>query len=93
MAEQPESDVGSLPRLLLKIEKLQLVFRFTFAFHAREVRFEIETRDGFRRVFPETFSFARAQTYKMKTLHTEQRNAILCAYLARENARKSTIEG
>ena len=47
-----------LPRLELRIERLQLTFRFTFAFHAREVRFEIETDGGtFERIFPETFSF------------------------------------
>jgi hypothetical protein len=31
--------------------------RFTFAFHAREVRFERDQGQGFERVFPETFSF------------------------------------
>jgi hypothetical protein len=33
------------------------VFRFTYAFHAREVRFECDAGKGFTRVFPETFSF------------------------------------
>jgi hypothetical protein len=48
----------ALPRLELRIERLQLTFRFTFAFHAREVRFEIATDGGaFERIFPETFSF------------------------------------
>lgn len=48
----------ALPRLELRIERLQLTFRFTFAFHAREIRFEIAEDDGpFERVFPETFSF------------------------------------
>ena len=46
-----------LPRLELRIERLQAVFRFTFAFHAREVRFEIDRGEGFERIFPETFSF------------------------------------
>ena len=41
----------------LRIERLQLTFRFTYAFHAREVRFERDSGDGFERVFPETFSF------------------------------------
>ena len=41
----------------LRIERLQLTFRFTYAFHAREVRFERDSGDGFVRVFPETFSF------------------------------------
>lgn len=30
-----------IARLELKVERLALRFRFTFAFHAREVRFEI----------------------------------------------------
>ncbi len=52
-----ESSVA-LPRLELRIERLQLTFRFTFAFHAREVRFEAATKAGaFERIFPETFSF------------------------------------
>jgi hypothetical protein len=34
-----------------------VAFRFTYAFHAREVRFERDAGDGFVRVFPETFSF------------------------------------
>ena len=48
-----------LERLELRIERLDITFRFTFAFHAREVRFERERRDGegFERIFPETFSF------------------------------------
>lgn len=47
-----------LPRLELRIERLQLTFRFTLAFHAREIRFEV-AEDGrpYERVFPETFSF------------------------------------
>jgi len=47
-----------LPRLELRIERLQLTFRFTLAFHAREIRFEV-AQDGqpYERVFPETFSF------------------------------------
>ncbi len=49
---------GALPRLELRVERLQLTFRFTFAFHAREVRFEVAGADGaFERIFPETFSF------------------------------------
>ncbi len=39
------------------MERLRLVFRFTYAFHAREVRFECDRGDGYERVFPETFSF------------------------------------
>ncbi|MBW2272217.1 MAG: hypothetical protein JRG96_03030 [Deltaproteobacteria bacterium] len=48
---------GGLERLELRIERLDLTLRFTFAFHAREVRFELDRGDGYRRVFPETFSF------------------------------------
>lgn len=49
---------SALPRLELRVERLQLTFRFTFAFHAREVRFETAQEGGqFERVFPETFSF------------------------------------
>jgi hypothetical protein len=48
----------ALPRLVLRVERLQLSFRLTFAFHAREVRFEVaEAEDRFERIFPETFSF------------------------------------
>jgi len=47
-----------LPRLELRIERLQLTFRFTLAFHAREIRFEVAgDGESFERVFPETFSF------------------------------------
>lgn len=46
-----------LDRLELRIERLRLTFRFTYAFHAREVRFECDRGEGFERVFPETFSF------------------------------------
>jgi hypothetical protein len=42
----------------LRVERLNLRFRFTFAFHAREVRFEMADGDNpFERLFPETFSF------------------------------------
>jgi hypothetical protein len=52
------ASVRGLPRLELRVERLQLRFRFTFAFHAREVRFEIARGSGeFERIFPETFSF------------------------------------
>ncbi|MEE3332026.1 MAG: hypothetical protein VX246_14270 [Myxococcota bacterium] len=46
-----------LDRLELRIERLRAVFRFTYAFHAREVRFERDEGEGFEAVFPETFSF------------------------------------
>ena len=48
---------ATLDRLELRIERLRATFRFTYAFHAREVRFEYDRGDGFERVFPETFSF------------------------------------
>jgi hypothetical protein len=52
-----ESRPRGLERLELRIERLRLTFRLTFAFHAREVRFELDAGEGFERVFPETFSF------------------------------------
>jgi len=51
----------TLDRLELRIERLKLTFRFTYAFHAREVRFECDRGKGFRRLFPETFSFRADQ--------------------------------
>lgn len=48
---------GGLSRLELRMERLELSFRFTFAFHAREIRFECDRGEGYQRVFPETFSF------------------------------------
>jgi hypothetical protein len=48
---------GGLSRLELRMDRLALSFRFTFAFHAREIRFECDRGQGFQRVFPETFSF------------------------------------
>jgi len=48
---------STLNRLELRVERLRLKIRFTYAFHAREVRFEIDDGGGWRRIFPETFSF------------------------------------
>ena len=48
---------ATLDRLELRIERLKLTIRFTYAFHAREVRFECDRGEGFVRLFPETFSF------------------------------------
>ncbi len=57
-ADSSLATVRGLPRLELRVERLQLRLRFTFAFHAREVRFEIARGSGeFERIFPETFSF------------------------------------
>ena len=53
----PGEPARGLPRLELRFERLGVTFRFTFAFHAREVRFERDLGEGFERVFPETFSF------------------------------------
>jgi hypothetical protein len=48
---------GGLPRLELRVARLRVVCRFTYAFHAREVRFEVDSGQGFQRIFPETVSF------------------------------------
>jgi len=56
MPAAPAQSSG-LERLELRMERLQVTFRFTFAFHAREVRFERDLGSGWERVFPETFSF------------------------------------
>jgi hypothetical protein len=42
---------------VLAIERIGLRVRFTWAFHAREIRFERATRDGWEPIFPEVFSF------------------------------------
>ena len=47
---------GGLSRLEMRMERLALSFRFTFAFHAREIRIECDRGEGYQRVFPETFS-------------------------------------
>ena len=47
----------ALERLELRVERLRTTYRFTWAFHAREVRFEFDAGQGFHRAFPETFSF------------------------------------
>ncbi len=48
---------GGLERLEHRNERLGITLRFTYAFHAREVRFERSRADGWESVFPETFSF------------------------------------
>ena len=61
-ADPTSPAVRGLPRLELKVERLQLRLRFTFAFHAREVRFEIARGSGeYERIFPETFRFHAPQ--------------------------------
>jgi hypothetical protein len=51
------SPSGALNRLEIRVERLNLTIRFTYAFHAREVRFERDDGNGYERIFPETFSF------------------------------------
>lgn len=46
----------SLPRIELRADRIGVEFRFTYAFHARELRFERDAGDGFERLFAETFS-------------------------------------
>ncbi len=53
----PAASGGGLARLELRIERLNVTLRFTFAFHARQVRFERDDGEGFASLFPETFSF------------------------------------
>jgi len=60
----PSSDAGvaappprGVPPLLLAVERTGAQIRVTWAFHAREVRFERAGPDGFEPLFPETFSF------------------------------------
>jgi hypothetical protein len=48
---------SGLPRLELRIPRLRASYRFTYAFHAREVRFERDDGSGWQNAFPETFSF------------------------------------
>jgi len=43
------------------VARLRVTCRFTYAFHAREVRFEVDAGSGFVRAFPETFSFHPAR--------------------------------
>ncbi len=58
MSAAEASTASGLPRLELRVERLRLRFRFTLAFHAREVRFEVARGDdAYERIFPETFSF------------------------------------
>ncbi|RIL02542.1 MAG: hypothetical protein DCC71_16370 [Proteobacteria bacterium] len=47
----------AVPPVLLAIERAGVRVRLTWAFHAREIRFERAVDDGFEPLFPETFSF------------------------------------
>jgi hypothetical protein len=51
-------ETPALERLELRVERLRTSYRFTWAFHAREVRFERNAGEGWQRAFPETFSFS-----------------------------------
>lgn len=42
---------------MLRIERLRATYRFTYAFHAREVRFDCDRGQGPEPLFPEVFSF------------------------------------
>lgn len=55
MAAAPAA--AALDRLETRLERIRVTARFTYAFHAREVRFEVDRGEGFSRAFPETFSF------------------------------------
>ncbi len=62
VAAAPVGSGGSaLERLELRVERLNVTIRFTFAFHARQVRFERDEGEGFTSLFPETFSFHSAR--------------------------------
>jgi hypothetical protein len=60
-SEAPAARPPLVPRLEFRIERLRTVYRFSYAFHAREVRFERDEGSGFERIFPETFSFRADQ--------------------------------
>jgi hypothetical protein len=49
--------VQRLAGLELRNERLRASYRFTFAFHAREVRFERDLGAGYEPIFPEVYSF------------------------------------
>ena len=54
--EGTRTSAPSLPRIELLVDRIGVRFRFTYAFHARELRFEADAGDGFERLFAETFS-------------------------------------
>ena len=49
---------SSLNRLELRVERLHLTIRFTYAFHAREIRFECDTGAGFERLFDQSIDLS-----------------------------------
>lgn len=68
LAPAPVPVAPGIPRLEFRIERLKTSYRFSYAFHAREVRFERDTGGGFESVFPETFSF-RAERHDPAELY------------------------
>ncbi len=57
MSQASETPPPALEHLPYRIERLGLTLRFTYAFHAREVRFERDLGSGFDQPFAEIFSF------------------------------------
>jgi len=55
-AQRTGASASSLPRVELRVDRVGVRFRFTYAFHARELRFERDSGEGFERLFAETFS-------------------------------------
>jgi len=47
---------AGLDRLAFRLERLRVELRVTYAFHARELRFELDAGEGYRPLFPEIFS-------------------------------------
>ena len=56
-ADRSSASGSGVERLELRLERLNVTVRFTWAFHARQVRFERDAGEGFQSLFPETFSF------------------------------------
>ena len=54
---QATTPAPRVERLELRSDRLRSSYRFTFAFHAREVRFERDAGKGFEPIFPEVYSF------------------------------------
>lgn len=80
-----------LERLELRFERLHLTFRFTYAFHAREVRFECDRGEGFVRVFPETFSF-RSDRHDPAEIYLQFDDLSRKPRLLSPNARRRDVE-
>ena len=48
LAPSAQGAAPAIPRLELRVERLKATYRFTYAFHAREVRFECDAGEGFQ---------------------------------------------